>query len=253
MLETFSLRLAAGLALSLLVLPARQVSPRFSRTHLLIVLCLIVTAGIFAWNSASEATALWAALGAAAGAAVVAFWLTSAENAGLGTFAIVLTTGALLVALVHWPGTRTSSSRWPGVLADDLSAAGLLGAATTAMLMGHWYLIAPTMSLAPLLRLLAALAAANLLRLLVAAVALWQTLDNGITLDRLAWLWLSVRWIAGLLMPLGLVWMAWQSARIRSTQSATGILYVVVIFVFFGELTDQILQDHLAELGGGQT
>jgi hypothetical protein len=35
--------------------------------------------------------------------------------------------------------------------------------------------------------------------------------------------------------------MAWQSARIRSTQSATGILYVVVIFCFLGELTSQLL------------
>jgi len=251
MLETFCLRLAAGLALSLLVLPARQVSPRFSRTHLLVVLCLIVTASILAWNTATEATALWAALGAAAGAAVVGFWLRSAESIAVGTLAIVLTSVALLVALMNLPGTRTGSSSWPGILADELSAAAFLGVATTAMLMGHWYLIAPTMSLEPLLRLLATLSVANLLRLLVSAVALWQTLDNGITLDRLAWLWLSVRWIAGLLIPLGLVWMAWESARIRSTQSATGILYVVVIFVFFGELTDQILLGHLAELGGG--
>jgi hypothetical protein len=54
-----------------------------------------------------------------------------------------------------------------------------------------------------------------------------------------------------LLAPLVLVWMAWQSARIRSTQSATGILYVVVIFAFFGELMDQLLQSHLSALAGG--
>jgi len=41
----------------------------------------------------------------------------------------------------------------------------------------------------------------------------------------------------GLVAPLVLTWMAWQTARIRSTQSATGILYVVVIFCFLGELT----------------
>jgi hypothetical protein len=35
--------------------------------------------------------------------------------------------------------------------------------------------------------------------------------------------------------------MAWQTARIRSTQSATGILYVAVIFCFLGELTGQLL------------
>jgi hypothetical protein len=56
-------------------------------------------------------------------------------------------------------------------------------------------------------------------------------------------LWLPVRWLVGFLAPLGLVWMAWQAARIRSTQSATGILYVVVIFCFLGELTGLLLRD----------
>jgi hypothetical protein len=38
-----------------------------------------------------------------------------------------------------------------------------------------------------------------------------------------------------------LAWMAWETARIRSTQSATGILYVVVIVCFLGDLTSQLL------------
>ena len=46
----------------------------------------------------------------------------------------------------------------------------------------------------------------------------------------------------GLAGPLLFGWMAWQAARIRSTQSATGILYVVVIFCFLGELTSLLLQ-----------
>ncbi len=54
-------------------------------------------------------------------------------------------------------------------------------------------------------------------------------------------LWLGVRWVIGLVGPLVLGWMAWETARIRSTQSATGILYVVVILVFLGELTSQLL------------
>ena len=48
----------------------------------------------------------------------------------------------------------------------------------TAMLMGHSYLIAPAMSLAPLLRLLVALVAALLLRMAVAALAA-LVLDQG--------------------------------------------------------------------------
>jgi hypothetical protein len=96
------------------------------------------------------------------------------------------------------------------------------------------------------MRLLGALAAASTIRHLVFAMAFFTT---PLVFDQVAWLWLAARWVAGLLAPIVLTWMAWQSARIRSTQSATGILYVVVIFVFFGELTDMILQEHLATLG----
>ena len=61
------------------------------------------------------------------------------------------------------------------------------------------------------------------------------------TLDNEVILLLLVRWAVGFAGVLGLTWMAWQTARIRSTQSATGILYVVVIFCFLGELTGQLL------------
>jgi hypothetical protein len=46
----------------------------------------------------------------------------------------------------------------------------------------------------------------------------------------------------GFVGPLGLGWMAWRCARIRSTQSASGILYVVVVFCFLGELTSLLLR-----------
>ena len=51
-----------------------------------------------------------------------------------------------------------------------------------------------------------------------------------------------MRWLLGLIAPLVLGWMAWETARIRSTQSATGILYVVVIVCFLGELMSQLLR-----------
>jgi hypothetical protein len=35
--------------------------------------------------------------------------------------------------------------------------------------------------------------------------------------------------------------MSWKSAEIRSTQSATGILYIAMIFVLFGELMSLVL------------
>ena len=112
------------------------------------------------------------------------------------------------------------------------------------MLMGHSYLMAPAMSLTPLLRLLAALAASAVLRILVAGGGLWLWTGTaaGTTLTTETVLWLTMRWAIGFVGPLVLAWLAWETTRIRSTQSATGILYVVVILCFLGELTSQLLQ-----------
>ncbi len=114
----------------------------------------------------------------------------------------------------------------------------------SAMLMGHNYLVAPSMSLVPLMRLLAALAVAVLLRAVGDGVALgaWARSHSFDTLQNEELLWLPVRWLAGIVGPLVTCWMAWQAARIRSTQSATGILYVAVIFCFLGELTSLLLR-----------
>jgi hypothetical protein len=149
-------------------------------------------------------------------------------------------------------------------LADAFTSAALLGFAMTAMLLGHSYLIAPSMSMRPLLRVLSGLAIALLARGVLAAWTFWWMVGGGrsvqggvepftlhpspftlhhylANLNDEVSLLLPVRWGVGLLLPLGLTLMAWQSARIRSTQSATGILYVVVIFSFIGELVDLIL------------
>src|SRR5881396_2800804 len=98
MLENFCLRLAGGLTFSLLLLPPRVVSSRFFRSQLLITLCLIVTAGALTWNSGANETLFWAALGAATGLAIVAFWLWSAEGIGMGVVASVLLAVALVAA-----------------------------------------------------------------------------------------------------------------------------------------------------------
>ena len=47
---------------------------------------------------------------------------------------------------------------------------------------------------------------------------------------------LMTRVLFGFVAPLVLLWLAWRCVRIRSNQSATGILYVVVAFVLIGEI-----------------
>ena len=90
---------------------------------------------------------------------------------------LIVVTALTLAAALGWPAKRRLPNRpaLAPLLLGDLTSAALLGSALTAMLLGHSYLIAPTMSLTPLLRLLAVLALAS----------------------SLAWLWTATLWGAG--------------------------------------------------------
>jgi hypothetical protein len=249
MLAVFALRLAAGLIGSLLLLNPAQVNPRFFRAHFLTALGLAVLALILLGDL--QNIQLAAVLAAAMGLALLGSVVWMLERAPAGRAAIVLTglalAAALVLARIHLGEGFESDSGTIGrsglgwLLADDFTSAALLGTATTAMLIGHSYLIAPAMSLTPLLRLLKAVFVCVLLRMGLAVAGLWHwTAGAGpVTLE--ITLWLIVRWGVGFVAPLGLGWMAWETAKIRSTQSATGILYIAVVFCFLGELTGQLL------------
>lgn len=252
MLATFCLRLACGMAAALLLLPANVVNPRFYRVQFLTVLALTALAAVLIRD---VGIVVWVTLGLSAVVAFAASVVWSLDEAPGGKFliggSVLATTAALLVASLTVPPpappnldlTRpVEPTSTPLRLADELASAAVLGSATTAMLMGHSYLIAPSMSLTPLLRLVATLIIATLLRMGLAGVGLWSW-TAGYSFDTVdeTLLWLPVRWLLGFLAPLVLGWMAWQTTKIRSTQSATGILYVVVVFCFLGELFSQLL------------
>jgi hypothetical protein len=125
----------------------------------------------------------------------------------------------------------------------DATSAALLGFAVTSMLVGHSYLISPGLSIRPLMTQIVGLGIAWASRVALASWAVWFWLaDHDITnWGEEANLWLPVRWVVGFALPLICGLMAFRTAQIRSTQSATGILYVVVILVFLGELFGLLL------------
>ena len=245
MFEVFSLRLAAGLTAALWALPKDVVEPRFYRIHLSIALCLVGAGAVFA--SAADKEVFWLAVGLAGVAAfgAVLSW-SIAEFAVLRLPTMAVLTLVCLAAVGDLSATPRFTPAWYGERLGDATAALLLGAAVTAMLLGHWYLIAPNLTTAPLLRLHQLLFIALAARTVSVALSLTAATGGSFAMDRLGWLWLAVRVGAGLCGAAVLSKMSWEAAKIRSTQSATGILYVVVIFVFIGELTDQLLMEHLA-------
>jgi hypothetical protein len=254
MLATFCLRLACGMTVALLLLPPAVVNSRFYRVQFLTVLGLTTLAAAMIHMTGGASAWVWIAVGLATATAFAGSVAWSLENGPGGGVAIAITALASVAALLTasvWSrptipdpdfSRPAAASSVPLLVADELASAAVLGSAITAMLMGHSYLIAPSMSLTPLLRLVAALMIATLVRMGLAGIGLWSW-SAGHSFDTLdeTLLWLPVRWGVGFLAPLVLGWMAWQTTRIRSTQSATGILYVVVIFCFLGELTSQLL------------
>jgi hypothetical protein len=238
MAATFCLRLACGLIAILPILPAAVVPPRFFRVQFLVALGLLAVAAFFLRDTADL---FWLACAAGAGCCVAGSIVWHLDKAPGGQLLIWLAPPVLLACLVlgGFDAGPDEATQWR--VADDLASAAVLGSATTAMLMGHSYLIAPAMSIGPLMRLLIALGASLALRIGLACVGLWLWSAHGGSPQGELLIWLPARWLLGLLGPLALGWMAWETARIRSTQSATGILYVVVIVCYLGELTSQLL------------
>ena len=124
------------------------------------------------------------------------------------------------------------------VLAGGLA----LGSALTGLSLGHWYLVSPSLSVRPLIRLnflcMGAIIAQSLLLVALVLTAPAEQLD--LLLGEYS-LFFGVRVIFGLLVPLIATVMVWRTARIRSLDSATGLLYIVAALVLAGEIAARTL------------
>lgn len=144
-------------------------------------------------------------------------------------------------------GTRATSASSPSPIllgGSVLLGAGLLGVATSAMLLGHRYLTDTGMSIAPLMWITRIYLGLIALRWLWVAAAGWPLWTGGKWPDATAiyfWLALSVRVGVGLIVAGVFAYMIWDCVRRRATQSATALYYLSMLFIFFGELTAQYL------------
>jgi len=231
----------------MLCTPSRAVGPQFFRTLMLVMLALVTVAGL-AGPGMREGTGL-----VLIGSAVLAFcgsmvWTLGRTRAGQ-------TVAGLLLVLLAWNLVSSAldarnSAGGPMALAGAVASAMLLGAVTGAMLLGHSYLVSPTMAIDPLKRLVALVGLSLVARTLLAGAGLVDLVrSSGLStvfreFDTLWWSLLTARWVIGLVAPGAIAWMAWQTTKIRSTQSATGILYAGMALTFLGEVASQILTAH---------
>jgi len=227
-LAVFLAALGVGILWALWLLPRGEVRPDYAAWMGVTAFAVLAFLLGSQWM-ASRTVNPWTA--SAAGGALLYRALAPTRMATLGLVLASLLGAACLGSLC------AGSSPWGA--ASVLLSALVLGTALDAMVLGHWYLVQHGLSFRPLQRMTLALLGVLAARLLLAGFCAWRmpaALFGG-------WLLMVVllRGLLGLLGPLGLGWMVWECVKIKSNTSATGILYVVCVFVLVGEFSSAYL------------
>lgn len=227
------------------LMPRARVTSGFFRIQMMIAMALgvlaILTLGQLTSASGELVADEWilAARVAAGVAALTGYvgsvlWMLDRRSAGTACGFVILS--ASLGSLILSMGGLGSGGL---LLVSHISTSAVLGGAVTGMLLGHWYLTAPTMSIDPLKRLSLLFGMAVVVRLIV-SLAGWMLAGQSLT-DGTLWTWFALRWLAGIIGPLVIAVMALQILRYRNTQAATGVLFAGVILTFIGEMSAALL------------
>ena len=151
-----------------------------------------------------------------------------ASAAGLASLALM----AQVFAAPTWGYVGTFLSLLVGTMC--------VGAVSIGMVLGHWYLVTPRLPTRPLREvtffLLMALATQVVLLAPALALPVRQEPANAldVSIGQNPFFWMRVG--GGLLFPMALAYMAWDSSGVRAMQSATGLLYLAMALVLSGEV-----------------
>ena len=169
-------------------------------------------------------------------------WLFSAGSFGYLVASIANWPRAGLALLVGFVGLAAmvslavaGGSASSGFFAIQLVLVALaLGSVAAAMLLGHWYLVTPSLSPRPLRRMVWLLIGALVLQVLAFGVAV-ATIPGEALSGPMGWLtWL--RLVVGTLLPIGIAVLAILASRAASLQASTGLLYIALALVMAGSI-----------------
>jgi hypothetical protein len=226
---------------SLLVVGLTELLGGTTRGYRLFMACLVavfavvlvlselqLTPGTFADRTADIRRALVLAFATISMAYLVAS-LARLPRAGLAVAGGLIGIVAL-AALASAGGTLSA----PLFAAQLILAALALGAVNAAMLLGHWYLVTPRLSPAPLRRMMWLLVGALGLQAIAFGVAI-VAVSSGPVGGPIGWLtWL--RLAVGIVLPIGIAILAILASRATSLQASTGLLYVGLALVMAGSI-----------------
>ncbi|HEY7090119.1 MAG TPA: hypothetical protein VH518_18625 [Tepidisphaeraceae bacterium] len=239
--ETFLILLAGGIMLAAAISDPKQVTLRWLRLAGIIALVMVGLGLFFLMRRSDLQHAIRNDLGFRTGAVAVAILaqLAFVQVAWRRTgraWALIAFGSSLAVASMMLAGSMPSQIARP--LLRVLGCAGvsaMTGLVLMDMLLGHAYLTASQMTMAPFVRLNRAVAITLAIRALLGILVLLLNRP-----DRMFWnlhaVYLGTRWLVGIIVPGIFIWMAHDCIKRRATQSATGILYVAGVLIFIGEI-----------------
>jgi hypothetical protein len=245
-LYLFLAHLGIGIAFTLLLV-SKEAGVKFFRFNAGVAAALLAAALAFRPNSGAvgAAVAHVAALGVAL-ASLTIYWIIAGRMWAWLRPPLAMLASAAGAAAVVMHGIAAANDVSSGVMtaASALSSAALLGGACTSMVLGHWYLVIPSMEVRHLQRIvgfhIVTLVGRVAIVVIVLALAVGVPLATGQSLRRyvtsIDGVFFWQRLLFGLAAPAVLSYLTWQTAKIRSTQSATGILYVDFFTVVVGEV-----------------
>ncbi len=265
MITTFLYALAGGVALILATCNPQQIAWKFHRLAGILVLVLVVPATAWLWQNQSATDGsfvnITTGLGAVASLGAMGMMLLAplaGRIASIFRTCCIVTGAASLgsATILACAGKSFSIGLLALVVANELLAAMLLGSITVAWLLGHAYLTATKMTIAPLQHfskmLLISISARALFTIASLGIAYLVGGESASETSSTAGVWvmnlLQNQWIIiTIRIGLGVVavgifaYMVSDCVRLRATQSATGILYFASIFAYVGELANQHL------------
>ena len=247
----FLAHLGVGIAFTL-VFVSREAGVKFFRFNAGLAAILIAIALAFR-RTGPFGPAEWALV--MSEAAIVWYWATVGRSqARLRPAIMTVAVGGGLMAVVLQAFAISSGGTVSMTFltaASFLSSAALLGGTCTAMILGHWYLVIPSLEVRHLQSIVKVQIASTVVRIVVVGAAVFAGLAlreaapaagsfrHYITSLDGIFFWQRV--LFGLAGPAVLSYLTWETAKIRSTQSATGILYVDCFTVVVGEVLAKYL------------
>ena len=245
-LTQFLFRATFGVAFAMIATPASLISSGFFRVHLWVIMGANTLVALTLFSQRNSADHAGQGMTLAIAIVVCSYfgavaWLYEKKRTGNIFVALIMTLALIASVLSGREMNGAANVNYWVAGVDALSAGFLLGSTLTAMFLGHWYLNSPGMQLQPLRRLVLFILIAVSLRMLVCGTGLREELFSPAMARAGTPYLLALRWLSGLLGLALMAVMTWNTLRIPNTQSATGILYVGVIFACLGELTSQFL------------